>query len=87
MNIETTPLAQKKFLRSRITHRTSTSRPKDNEGQLSIQYFSQLLDIETVCYNALRSLRNDDSFNNQFVEDLQSNEWMYKFDVPISIKY
>lgn len=90
MNSNTVPSAPKKIFRSgaqRITHRQMNKAMGRNEGQLSISYFTQILDIETVCSNALRKLRNDESFEKQFTENLQANEWMYKFDMPLQVKY
>lgn len=84
--IGTAPFAPRKRRTVRgSTNRVSIGKPKD--GQLSLQYFSQLLDIDTVCLNALRSLRNDDKRNDQWTNDLLAEEWKFKFDVPISTKY
>ncbi|KAK8847996.1 hypothetical protein M9Y10_019048 [Tritrichomonas musculus] len=80
------PLAPRKRRGGRgSTGRASIAKPKD--GQLSLQYFSQLLDIDTICSNALRSLRSDDKLNDQWTKDLLAEEWKFKFDVPISTKY
>ena len=82
------PFAPRKKTKSRTIRtsaRVSIGRPSD--GQLSLQYFSQLLDIDIVCINALRTLRNDDKQNDQWVNNLLADEWKFKFDVPITTKY
>lgn len=76
--------------RKRRTVKGSTNRVsigKQKDGQLSLQCFSQLLDIDTVCFNALRTLRNDNKQNDQWTNNLLSEEWKFKFDVPISTKF
>lgn len=57
------------------------------EGQMSLQYFIQVLDIDTVCQNALRNLRMDNDNNDKWVQALQQDDWMYKFDPPITVKF
>jgi hypothetical protein len=57
------------------------------EGQVSLQYFSQILDIDTVCSNALRTLRASAQENHEWIAKIQEDEWMFKCSVPVSIKY
>lgn len=72
--------------KKRSLHTTGRiSKPKD--GQYNLQYFSQVLDIETICSNALRNLKNDEKINENWTNDLLAEEWKYKFDIPIITKY
>lgn len=57
------------------------------DGQMSLQYFIQVLDIDTVCQNALRSLRMENENNDRWIQALQQDDWMYKFEPPISVKF
>jgi hypothetical protein len=57
------------------------------EGQAQLQYFTQLLDIDTICLNALRNLRAEDKENTKWMAALQEDEWMFKCAVPITVKY
>ncbi|KAH0789086.1 hypothetical protein GPJ56_006991 [Histomonas meleagridis] len=83
-----TPFAPRKTLKSRSSRYPARSAIfKANEGQLNLQYFSQLLDVDTICSNALRTLRMDEEPNQKFVESLQNDEWKYKYDFPIITKY
>jgi hypothetical protein len=57
------------------------------EGQAQLQYFTQLLDIDTICLNALRTLRAEDKENTKWMTTLQEDEWMFKCTVPVTVKY
>ena len=57
------------------------------DGQMSLQYFIQVLDIDTVCQNALRNLRMDNENSDKWIQRLQQDGWMYKFNPPIAMKF
>lgn len=71
---------------SRTTVR-SAARVGQQNSQTGIQYFRQVLDIETVCANALRSIRQENNSNEKWLDEIMKDEWMYSFDVPIKIKF
>lgn len=54
---------------------------------MSLQYFIQVLDIDTVCQNALRNLRMDNENSDKWIQKLQQDDWMYKFNPPITMKF
>ena len=80
--------APRKALRARAARSTAHNTfSKANEHQLNLQYFTQLLDIDTICNNALRSLRMDEEPKQNFIDNLQTDEWKYKFDFPVTVRY
>jgi hypothetical protein len=80
----TAPFAPRKPTKSKPA-RTTVRNSGDNPATL--QYFTQILDIDTVCSNALRNLRADDQQHNKWLADVQKDEWMFKYNVPIRVKY
>jgi len=79
------------FSKREISKPTRVSvRASNNTGQnekLSIQYFSQLLDIETVCDFAHKNLKKECEDSTEMVKDLRDDEWKYSFPFPINTKY
>lgn len=60
---------------------------RSTDGQLSMQYFIQVLDNDSVCRNALHMLKRDNMDMTKWIKDLNDDEWKYKFDIPILTKY
>jgi hypothetical protein len=47
------------------------------DRQATLQHFSQILTIDMACSNALRSLRDNDKENVEWMEVIQQDEWMF----------
>jgi hypothetical protein len=54
---------------------------------MGLAYFTQILDIDTACSNALRDLRNNSQATQDWFTKLSEDQWMFKGSVPISVKY
>jgi hypothetical protein len=80
-----TPFVPRKGMKIRPVRSSLTRIPSD--GQASLQYFSQILDTETVCVNALRALRAENKEDSKWIASLREDEWMFKCTTPVSIKY
>jgi hypothetical protein len=80
-----TPFVPRKGMKLRPVRSSLTRLP--SEGQVSLQYFSQILDIDTVCVNALRTLRVENKEDSKWLAGLQEDEWMFKCSTPVSVKY
>ena len=64
-----------------------TSVRSSSQDKLNLNYFQQLIDVETVCENALRTLKAEIEENKELPEVIQEEEWKSQFDVPIVTKY
>ncbi|EAY14321.1 hypothetical protein TVAG_026420 [Trichomonas vaginalis G3] len=71
----------------RVARTTTRNSQTTNQDKYTIQYFQQLIDIETVCENALRSLRLEVEENNDILQKVQEEQWKNQFDIPIFTKY
>jgi hypothetical protein len=80
-----TPFVPRKGIIMRPGRSSVTRIPTD--GQASMQYFSQILDTETVCVNALRALRAENAEDSKWIASLREDEWMFKCTIPIPVKY
>ena len=58
-----------------------------SDGAFALPYFVQMLDIETICANALRRARSESQKQDRWFEGIELDEWMYQFDVPITVKF
>ena len=58
-----------------------------NNEKLTLSYFKQLLDIETVCEISFRNLKNSIDENNNLINEIKKDDWKYNFNIPINIKY
>lgn len=73
--------------RRAVPTRKTARATRSNDGQLSIQYFIQVLDNDTVCKNALHALKRENEDMTKWIQELNEDEWKYKFDIPIITKY
>lgn len=80
-------LTKRKVGGVRVARTTTRNAPTANQEKYTIQYFQQLIDIETVCENALRSLRLEVEEHNDILEKIHEEEWKNQFDIPIFTKY
>lgn len=72
------------------SHRLKSLAPRQNdalEGRKTLSYFLQVLDVDTVCNNALRKLKEDIANDTSISEQLSQDDWRYSFSVPINTKY
>lgn len=60
---------------------------QDKGTSAIISFYRQILDIETVCANALRSLRQSTTSDEKWLESIAQDDWMYKFDVPVKTTF
>lgn len=81
--MEATPRRQ--FLRSElrpIVRPAPKVQQASTSGKKEIVYYKQLLDVWTICSNALRELRESNT-NDRWTKETVDDDWMYKFDVPV----
>ena len=64
----------------------SALRPQAQD-RYNLNYFQQLIDVETVCENALRSLKMEVDENKELSDLIAEEEWKSQFEVPIVTKY
>ena len=64
----------------------SALRPQ-TQDRYNINYFQQLIDVETVCENALRALKMEVDESKELTELIEEEEWKSQFDVPIVTKF
>ena len=57
------------------------------DNKLTLNYFQQLIDVETVCDNAYRALRIEVAENKDLPEIISEEEWKSQFNVPIITRY
>ena len=62
-------------------------RQSSQDNKLTLNYFQQLIDVETVCENALRSLKIEVAENKDLPECITEEEWKSQFNVPIITRY
>ena len=57
------------------------------QDRYNLNYFQQLIDVETVCENALRALKMEVDESKELTELIEEEEWKSQFDVPIVTKF
>lgn len=83
--MSTTPFTPRRPARE-LTSSRGTRKHTGTDSNKSLQYFKQLLDLSTMCQNALRQLRIDNKENDKWFTELQQDEWMFKYDFPVKVK-
>ena len=64
-----------------------TALRSSSQDKFNLNYYQQLIDVETVCENALRALKLEVAENKDLPEIIQEEEWKSQFDVPIITRY
>ena len=64
-----------------------TAMRASSQDKINLNYFQQLIDVETVCENALRALKMEMAENKELPDIIQEEEWKSQFNVPIITRY
>ena len=57
------------------------------DGRKTLSYFIQILDVDTVCSNSLRKLKEEINSDTSYFEELAEDDWRFSFSIPIPKKY